>query len=250
MPRVRIASTGLYRRLQDLLGRGRDEGSLGALRENNALCRNLDQDRPLEDYEFVVFDTELTGLSPRRDAIVSIGAVRIKNLQILPYDRFEALVKPPIPLPKLSTLIHRITPGAIRQAPPLEAVLPEFIGYFKGALLVGHHVGLDVSFLSRACRTLYGIGPENPCLDTMRLAMIWRERLFENHYDRYNLSVSYNLADLAVEYDLPRFPPHNALADAMQTAYLFLFLVKKLRRSGLRTLKELYLSGRSWRWYT
>ena len=160
------------------------------------------------------------------------------------------VITPPIPLPKLSTLIHRITPGSISQAPPLEAILPDFIRYFKGALLVGHHVGLDVSFLSRACLRLYGTGPENPCLDTMRLAMIWRERLFENHYDRFNLSVSYNLADLAVEHGLPRFPAHNALADAMQTAYLFLFLVKKLRKSGLRTLKELYLSGRSWRWYT
>lgn len=250
MPRVRTAPNGFFRRLQGLFGRGPAEGSLMALRENNEACRTLDQDRPLEDYEFVVFDTELTGLSPRSDAIVSIGAVRVRNLQILPYERFDALVKPPIPLPKLSTLIHRITPGAISQAPPLEAVLPDFIGYFKGALLVGHHVGLDVSFLSRACRSLYGAGPENPCLDTMRLAMIWRARLFENHYDRYNLSVSYNLADLAAEHGLPRFPSHNALADAMQTAYLFLFLVKKLRKSGLRTLRELYLSGRSWRWYT
>ncbi len=220
-----------------------------SLLDNNALCRDIDQGKPLEAYDYVVFDAEMTGLSPRRDEIVSLGAVRVKNLQILPYERFEALVKPSIPLPRLSTIIHRITPQAIREAPPLAEVLPDFFAFCRGSLLVGHHVGLDMAFLTRACRALYGETPVNPCLDTMRLAMLWRERLFESHYDRYNLSVSYNLADLAREHGLPVFPSHNAMADAMQTAYLFLFLVKKLRKSGIGALKELYLSGRSWRWY-
>jgi len=220
-----------------------------SLAENNAASRLIDQTKPLEDYDYVVLDAEMTGLSPRKDEIVSLGAVRVKNLQILPNERFEALVKPSIPLPRLSTIIHRITPQAIREAPPLADVLPDFFAFCRGSLLVGHHVGLDMAFLSRACRDLYGETPANPCLDTMRLAMLWRERLFESHYDRYNLSVSYNLADLAREHGLPAFPSHNAMADAMQTAYLFLFLVKKLRKTGLRTLKDLYLSGRGWRWY-
>ena len=63
------------------------------------------------------------------------------------------------------------------------------------------------------------------------------------------LRVSYALSDLAGEFSLPRFPSHEALSDAMQTAYLFLFLVRKLRDGGIVTLRDLFEAGRSWRWY-
>ena len=140
-------------RLRALLGLGPRTSNLPALDENNLLCRELDQNRLLSDYAYTVLDTELTGLSARKEEIVSIGAVRIRGLSIVPGESYSALVRPSIPLPKTSTLIHRITPEAIAEAPPLADVLPGLIEFCKGTLIVGHHVGLDMSFLNRACRT-------------------------------------------------------------------------------------------------
>jgi DNA polymerase III subunit epsilon len=207
----------------------------------------VDQNRPLEEYEFVVFDTELTGLSRRRDEIVAIGAVRIRNLKIMTDELFHSHVRPTIPLPKNSTLIHRITPQHLEGAPHLKEVLPEFVSFSSSALLVGHHVNLDTAFLNRASRRLFKARISNPCVDTIRLARLYTETLWKQYHDQFNLQISYNLGDLASRYGLPAFEQHNALQDALQTAYLFLFLVRKLQQQGYHTLKDLFRAGESWK---
>jgi DNA polymerase-3 subunit epsilon len=235
--------------LRRLLGLAPQASSLHALDENNRLCREMDQNRPLTDYVYTVLDTELTGLSASKEEIVSVGAVRVRGLAIVPGESFSALVRPSIPLPKVSTLIHRITPEAIVEAPPLREVLPGLIEFCKGTLIVGHHIGLDMSFLNRACRKHHGLPLANPCLDTMRMAMLWREKRCPSHYERFSLNISYVLTDLAEEFDLPRFTAHDALGDALQTAYLFVYLAKKIARNTPLTLRELFRAGQSWRWY-
>ncbi|WP_027183358.1 3'-5' exonuclease [Desulfovibrio inopinatus] len=221
--------------------------------KNHNAFRRFDQKRPLDEYEFAIVDTELTGLSVKRDALVSIGAVRIKNLVLHPADAFSCLMKPDRNIPKFSTLIHHITPDDVAQAPRECDVLPAFINYLGDSLIVGHHVGLDMGFLNAACVRLYGVGLKNPCLDTLFLAKVYDEELWGNYYRRFDLSLSYNLADLTKKYGLPEFTPHDSLQDALQTAYLFLFLVKQLRKNWgkgrMTTLKDLYLAGRNWRWY-
>jgi DNA polymerase-3 subunit epsilon len=217
-----------------------------AFADNRGYFRELDQKQPLEAYEFVVFDSELTGLDPTRDEIVSIGAVRIRDLRILMGETFHAYVKPGQDLPKDSTLIHRITPQQVENAPGLAEVLPGFMEFCGRSLLVGHHVGLDASFLNRAAKKLFGATVHNPGLDTMRLAQAYREMTWKQYHDRFRMNVSYNLADLAREYGLPSFTRHDAFADALQTAYLFLFLVKKMRTQGIVTLKDLFNAGQRW----
>lgn len=218
--------------------------SLPVLMDNHASARALDQGHPLEDYAFAVVDTELTGMDPRQDEIVSIGAVRIKNMRIDPTDGFNVVVRPSMSLPKLSTLIHRITPETVEYAPPLADVLPGFIRWLGGSLIVGHHVGLDMSFLNRACRVLYGAGIKSPCLDTMRMAQAFQEEQWSVRDDAFSLKISYNLGNLAELYGLPRLPEHDALADAIQAAYLFLFLARKLRKGNVRTLKDLHQAAK------
>lgn len=218
------------------------------LRANHAHFEAFDQNRPLADYEFCVVDTELTGLSPASDEIVSIGAVRIRDLSITA-DSFYTLVAPRGPVPKVATMIHRITPGMLHDAPRLREVFPDFLRFCGGALVVGHNVGLDISFLDRAARDILGGKLRTPCIDTMRLAQVYQQELWENYYDQFDATVSYQLGHLCKNYGLPTFDQHNALYDAMQTAYLFLFLVKKLRSGGINTLRDLYMAGRSWRWY-
>lgn len=209
----------------------------------------LDQEKPLEEYEFVVLDTELTGLNPKSDEIVSIGAVRIRELSIVPEEQFYTLVEPKIPLPKKSTLIHRITPDQVKGRPRLRQVLPKLLDFIGTSFLVGHYVGLDMNFLSRASKNVLGSKLVTPCLDTMRLAQVYQEALFEGYYDQYQQHISYNLKDLSKNYGLPQFQAHNALQDALQTAYLFLYLVKKLKSCNIITLRQLWLAGRGWKWY-
>ena len=145
---------------------------------------------------------------------------------------------------------YELLPEAAPGAAPL-AVLAA-IGWpelERPTLIVGHHVGLDMSFLNRACRTHHGQPLANPCLDTMRMAMLWREKRTPSHYEQFNLNISYVLTDLAEEFDLPRFTAHEALGDALQTAYLFIYLAKKIARNNPLTLRELFRAGQSWRWY-
>lgn len=237
------------RLLRDLFSPGPRPSKLAVLDENNQLCHALDQSLFLEDAVFTVLDTELTGLSARKEEIVSLGAVRLHGLTLVPGKSYSALVRPSIPLPKVSTLIHRITPATVCAAPPLVEVLPEFVEFCKGTLIIGHHIGLDMKFINRACRIFFGQSMRNPCLDTLRLAMIWREKQAASHYERFNLNISYTLSDLATEFELPRFTAHSALGDALQTAYLFMYLVKKIARTTPLTLRELFRTGQSWRWY-
>jgi DNA polymerase-3 subunit epsilon len=109
-------------------------------------------------------------------------------------------------------------------------------------------VGLDIGITNSACKKFLNGKMANPCIDTLRLSQVYKEEQWGNYYDQFNLKVSYNLADLTKEYGLPVFTSHDAIQDAIQTAYLFLFMVKKLRSGGLITLKDLYMAGRSWRW--
>ncbi|MBI4963497.1 MAG: 3'-5' exonuclease [Desulfomonile tiedjei] len=215
------------------------------LRQNESLFASFEQGRPIEDYEFVCFDTELTGLNPRRDTIVSIGAVRIKDLRIVVGDNFFTYVHPERDLPKDSTLIHQITPEQLENAPKLGSVLPAFVEFCGEALLVGHYVNLDMAFVNKAMRKAMGGTLHNPCVDSMRLAQAFHEHRHRTYNGRPIATASYNLTHLAEEFDLPRFTKHDALEDALQTAYLFLFLVKNLRAEGFVTLKDFYRAGKT-----
>ncbi len=207
---------------------------------NHATFKKFDQDRPLTEYSFVVLDTELTGLDRRRDEIVSIGAVGIHNLQIDLGRTFHAYVRPARIDHNAATLVHRITPEQMRHAAPLEKVLPEFLDFIDKDLLVGHCIGLDMSFLHRATKKMFRGTLVTPCIDTMRLARAYKRVLLGRYYDLDLQSDGYRLIDLSKEFKLPLFEAHDALEDALQTAYLFLYLVKKFLKGGHTTLKDLY----------
>jgi DNA polymerase-3 subunit epsilon len=251
----KAGKTGFTGRVAGLLqairkGLGRWSGPVHPLLEENyMLFAEFDQEKPIEEYSFVVLDTELTGLSPSRDEIVSIGAVRVSGLSINPSDTLHVMVRPHGAMHKPATLVHRITPETVADKPPIEDVLPELLRFCNGSLIVGHHVGLDMAFLSRATRRHLGGSIATPCIDTMRLAQAWEQERWEASFDPFQSNISYNLRDLATHYGLPRFQEHDALQDALQAAYLFVYLVRKMRGGSIRTLKDLFMAGRSWRWY-
>ncbi len=214
------------------------------LQKNKDYFANFDQGRPLAEYTFVVCDTELTGLDWKKDELISIGAVMIKDLQIDLSSTFHHYIRPANLRHTLATLVHRITPEQLKKAEPIEEVLPLFLEYSHGSLLVGHHLMLDMHFLNKAAKAVLGGTLSNPGIDTMRMAQGYN-RVQLGHYHEHNpREISYNLDDLGREYNLPLFKPHDALEDALQTAYLFLYLIKKFRKGGLVTLKDIYQAGR------
>jgi len=215
-----------------------------ALVKNRELFVDFNQGKPLNEYTFVVCDTELTGLNKRKDEIISIGAVRIVNLQVELSQTFHQYIQPKNIDPNQATLVHRITPEELKLAPPMDEVLPEFLDFCGDALLVGHFVGIDMHFLGKAAHKSLGGMISNPSIDTMRLARGYEEARCVDFYGSCDQSQSYSLDVLTEEFNLPRFKPHDALEDALQTAYLFLFLIKKFKHGGIHTLKELYLAGR------
>lgn len=213
------------------------------IRENQDYFAHFDQTRPLTDYTFVVCDTELTGFKVKRDEIISIGAVMIRDLQIDLGTTFHRTIRPRHREHTRATLVHRITPEQLEGAPTIEEVLPEFVRFIDKSLLVGHHLVLDMRFLNRAARDVLGGDLSSPGVDTLRMAQGYK-RVLLGHFDENNRSLSYNLDDLSREFHLPCFKSHDAFEDAMQTAYLFLFLLKKFRKGGLLTLRDIYQAGR------
>lgn len=215
------------------------------LKENEEYFVGFDQSMPVENYEFVVLDTELTGLDPRRDEIVSVGAFRISNLRISAGRNFFSYIRPGRELPKDSTLIHKITPEQVKEAPMPEEVWPAFVEFCGRSLLVGHFVTLDMTFINKALRRHMGGGLRNPCVDSMKLAAAFNDYNLRTRLRPAKRNPTFNLSGLARQFDLPVFEQHDSLEDALQTAYLFLFLVKQLREAGCLTLKDLYTVGRT-----
>lgn len=216
---------------------------------NNRYFRDLDRSRSLADYTYVVYDTELTGLNQRKDEIISIGAVRIRDLRIDLGETFHYYVRPQNLDHTKATLIHRITPEQLKAAPPLEEVLPLFLKFIETDLLVGHYVMIDTNFLNKATRKLYNGTVANPNLDTMRMAQVYKKSPLGDYQGMYQTgNGDYNLQKLSAELNLPFFEAHDALEDALQTAYLFIFLVKKLGTIGINSINELFRAGKEVDW--
>jgi len=237
-------SEGYFVSWRDLLNWPESVAKHQSIRLNEQLFHAFDTNRNIASYEFVVFDTELTGLNRQKDEIVSIAAVRIRNTRILLADSFHSYVRTRKKLLGEGTFIHRITPQQILLAPGPEEVLPEFVKFCHSSVLVGHLPALDFSFLNKALKRNTGGLIRNPCLDSMELARHWHRLQKKNAAESVPKIRSFNLNELAVAYRVPLFPSHDALGDALQTACLFLFLMEKLRKCGLSTLKDFQKVGR------
>ncbi|HEX5615346.1 MAG TPA: exonuclease domain-containing protein, partial [Acidimicrobiia bacterium] len=103
---------------------------------------------PLHEVTFVVVDLETTGAVAGSDAITEIGALKLRGGQLL--GTFETLVNPGVPIPPMITVLTGITESMVIPAPRVREVLPAFLEFLGGAVIVGHNVRFDVSFLDAA----------------------------------------------------------------------------------------------------
>lgn len=166
---------------------------------------------------FVAVDLETTGLDPERDAILSIGLVDIEKFSIELAGARHLLLCPDRAIPERSAIVHHITDDDAAAGTALEAVLPEVLARLSGKVLVAHHARLDLAFLDRACRRLYGAGLLLPVVDTQQLARRTLQRR-----DQPIAAQNLRLAECRARLGLPRYRLHNALSDALACAELLL----------------------------
>src|SRR6478672_10151594 len=184
-------------------------------------------DPSLEEAEFVVFDLETTGLSPARDRICELGAVRVRGLELV--DSFQSLVNPGIALPEPVARLTGLRREELACAPSAAAVVRRFLTFAGDALLVAHNAQFDQRFLEQHLLALYGRRLSEPPLCTAALA----RRLLEGRRRRVGL------ASLAHFFGVPSEPCHRALPDAEATAQVLVHLIGLSQELGARRLSDL-----------
>jgi DNA polymerase-3 subunit epsilon len=103
---------------------------------------------PLRDVTFVVLDLETTGGAARSDAITEIGAVKVRGGAVL--GELATLVDPGRSIPPQIVALTGITSAMVCNAPKIDTVLPAFLEFARGAVLVAHNAGFDIGFLRAA----------------------------------------------------------------------------------------------------
>jgi DNA polymerase III subunit epsilon len=183
----------------------------------------------LQDIPFVVVDLETTGGSAANgSSITEIGAVKVRSGEVLA--EFQTLVKPSEPIPPFICVLTGITNPMVAGAPPLAAVLPAFLEFARGCVLVAHNAPFDVGFLRHYCAQLALPWPAFQVLDTAKLA-----RRVLTRDDAPNCKLS----SLARLFRASTTPNHRALSDARATVDVFHGLVERLGNLGVHTLEEL-----------
>lgn len=185
----------------------------------------MDKKTPVSDITFVAFDFETTGLYAGQDSIVELGAVKFKNGTIL--ESFEQLVDPGRPMPADSIRISGITDAMLAGQPNLTKILPDFMKFLQGSVLIAHNAGFDMGFLRTALDRNGMQFPENPLIDTQILAK-----------KAYPGQKSYSLQNLV---NFLRFPPnqaHRALDDSLMCMKLFQSCASQLSFMGDILLEE------------
>ena len=186
-------------------------------------------DKDMLDQTFVVFDFETTGFNAGgTDSIIEIGAVKIKNGEIL--ERYDELINPGRKLPPKITELTNITDEMLEGKDNEENAVKKFIEWFGDCPMVAHNAKFDVSFLEMAYKK-YDLGKfQNPVIDTLELS-----RTLDNNYARHSLSA------LVKRYDVPwdETAHHRGDYDAEGTALVFHKMLKKLSNRNIDKMSDL-----------
>ncbi|MFC4873865.1 PolC-type DNA polymerase III [Negadavirga shengliensis] len=196
--------------------------------------RRIPKEKRIFELEFLVLDTETTGLDLRSDYLISYGAVLIKGYHIMVNSAREYFL-PPKKYSREAIKVH----GIVKERPTVtkEQLIRNFITDASNRILVGHHVGFDLAMLEKAGKPVGLRKIKNPALDTFHLAV----RLdMGKYYDPRNVPIQeYSLDSLCLRYGIPLDDRHTAAGDAFLTAQLLVKMLKLAETKGVRTYGEL-----------
>ncbi|KMS83200.1 hypothetical protein ACZ91_54400, partial [Streptomyces regensis] len=183
---------------------------------------------PLRDVTFVIVDLETTGAAPGPDGITEIGAVKVRGGEVI--GEFGTLVDPRSAIPPQIVELTGITTAMVQSAPPIEQVLPAFLEFAAGAVLVAHNAGFDTRFLRAACEGHGYAWPKPTVVCTLQLS----RRVLSTQDTR-----SHRLSALARLFGAATTPTHRALDDAHATVDVLHGLLERLGSLGVHSLEEL-----------
>lgn len=197
-------------------------------------AKKLNKKTPISELDFVVFDTETSGLDIRNDKLLTIGAVRVKANQINLAESLEIRVLQPDEVKTDAVPIHGILPNHELGVAHQDAI-QQFIEYVGNSIVVGHNVQFDVKMINKGLQTMVKDQLKNNTLDTAKLAI----RIEHLHPTVHLKPDAFTLDALCRRYNIRMHDRHNAAGDAMLTALLMLKLLAKLEKRGVRTWGEL-----------
>jgi DNA polymerase-3 subunit epsilon len=171
--------------------------------------------------EYIVFDTETTGLNPKKDEILSIGAVKIKNNKILTSQTFEMFVQNSCDISSESKKIHGIREVDLLNAKTMVEVIPEFLKFIGSRTLVGYYLEFDVAMINKYVKPMYGIKLPNKQIE---VSEIYYDQKIE-FIPQGNIDLRFDT--ILKDCGIPNMGAHNAVNDAIMTAMIFLKLNAK-----------------------
>lgn len=202
--------------------------------------KGIDWKKPIDEVEFVVFDTETTGLDASKDHIITISALIVKGQEILLDEAFECILKRESTGNAESIPIHQLLPQDLHEGFSEIEAIASWVKFIGARPLVAHHIGFDLAMLHRLIKGYYPTNLKNIPLDTALLAL--RLERFQSHSSGVNMQ-EYGLDELCMRYQIPTFDRHTASGDTFITAQLLLKLLHQAKKRGIKTLESLAKSS-------
>ena len=171
--------------------------------------------------EYVVFDTETTGLNPKKDDILSIGAVKIKDNKIITSQTFEVFIKNTGEISSKSIEIHRIRPVDLENGKSTDEAIKEFLYFIGSRPLIGYYLEFDVNMINKYIKPMLGVTLPNKKIEVSEI-----------YFDKTISLIPQGNIDLRFDTilkkcDVPDMGAHNAVNDAIMTAMIYLKLTKE-----------------------
>ena len=191
---------------------------------------------PIGKLRWVAVDTETSGLDPRRDHLISIGACAGRGSAIDTSDSFEALLRQDRASAADNVLVHGIGHAAQAAGESPEQALAAYLRYARADVIVGYHTLFDRTMLERAVREKLGVAYRPLALDVALLLPAFMDGPVNGGWD---------LDRWLARFGLRVYTRHDALADAFATAQLFLVVLARARSAGLDRLADLLKSQKT-----
>ncbi len=168
--------------------------------------------------ELVSLDLETTGLNPKKDEILSMGAVKIRGDKILINESFETFVKPTNKIAEESIKVHHIRPCDIENAKDAKEAVLELLNFIGGRKIVGYYIKFDYEIVSRYTKSFIGCKLPNDLIELS--SMYYKRKRKKSAYEFIDLKFDTILKEL----DIPKLGKHDALNDAIMSAMMYLKL--------------------------